>query len=182
MLGFFIPHRLEGEKIILVVRRHPFVLLLKILLWVGVAIMPVIFYRLLGGVIAAMMPLEIFYPLLVLGGSLFYLYVWLFLVFSFVDYYLDVWIITNERIVNIEQKGLFARTLSEQKLFRVQDVTSEINGFFPVILNYGNVFIQTAGEKERFVFKEVPHPTQVCKKIIILAEQNRQFHHIAMET
>ena len=37
-----------------------------------------------------------------------------------------MWIITNDRILDIEQHGLFARTVSELRLHRVQDVTAEI--------------------------------------------------------
>ncbi len=181
MLGFHIPNRLDGEKIILHVRRHPFVLLVRGGFWLLTMLIPPILYFALGSTAPGLLPGGDFWPLLVLGLSIYYLYIWLFIVFSFVDYYLDVWIITNERIINIEQHGLFRRTLSQQKLFRVQDVTAEHKGFFSTVLNYGDVFIQTAGEKERFVFKQVPSPTMITKKIINLAEENRRFHHIAME-
>lgn len=178
MLNFFIPHRLEGEKIILLLRRHWFVIVIKILLWVIVAILPPIFYFMLGNVLTGFFNHELFYPLLVLFTSIFYLYVWLFMFFSFIDYYLDVWIVTNERIINIELKGLFSRVVSEQKLFRVQDVTSEMEGFFPTFLNYGTVYIQSAAEKERFIFEQVPRPNEVAKKINTLAEENKKFHRI----
>ncbi|OGY45724.1 MAG: hypothetical protein A3J65_02065 [Candidatus Buchananbacteria bacterium RIFCSPHIGHO2_02_FULL_45_11b] len=178
MLNFFIPHRQEGEKIILLLRRHPLTIFLKILLWATAAVLPLIFYYLLGGVLAGWFSHELFTPILVLFTSIFYLYVWLFMFFSFVDYYLDVWIVTNERIINIEMKGLFSRTSSEQKLYRVQDVTSEIKGFFATVFNFGTVYIQTAGEQQRFIFKQVPHPDQVAKKINTLVEENKKFHKI----
>lgn len=97
---------------------------------------------------------------------------------SFVDYYLDAWILTNEKIINIEQKGLFNRVISEQRLYRVQDITSELKGIIPTFLNYGNVYIQTAGEEERFAFKQVPAPYDVVKKINVLVEENKKVHHV----
>lgn len=112
----------------------------------------------------------------VLGLSLFFLYAWLFLFQSFIDYYLDVWIVTNRRILNIEQHGLFSRTVSELRLHRVQDVTAEVKGFIRSMFDYGNVYIQTAGEKERFVFEDVPRPNHVSKMIIDLAEADRKNH------
>jgi len=178
MLNFFLPHRLEGEKIILLVRRHPFVIFIKIGFWLLVALLPPIFFLFLNTAIKAAIPTALYLPLLYTVGSLFYLYVWLFLVFSFVDYYLDVWIITNERILDIEQKGLFNRIASEQKLYRVQDITAEIKGFFQTILNFGEVYVQTAGEKQRFVFRQVYRPEHVAKKIIDLAEANKKFHKV----
>jgi membrane protein YdbS with pleckstrin-like domain len=112
--------------------------------------------------------------LLVLGLSTFFLYAWLFLFQHYIDYHLDVWIVTNRRILNIEQHGLFSRTVSELRLHRVQDVTAEVQGFLHTMLDYGNVFIQTAGEKQRFEFEEIPHPNQVAKLILDLAETDRK--------
>ncbi len=77
------------------------------------------------------------------------------------DYFLDIWIVTNERVINIEQQGLFNRTVSELRLNQVQDITSETNGFLETFLTYGNVYIQTAGERERFVFKDIDNPDDV---------------------
>ncbi len=116
------------------------------------------------------------YPLIVLAISAYYLFIWLFFFFSFLDYYLDFWIITNERIIDVSQYGFFSRTIAEQRLFRVQDVTSEVHGFLPTIFRYGNVYVQTAGSKQRFLFHEIPHPERVRDKIIKLVEQNKIIH------
>lgn len=113
-------------------------------------------------------------PILVLAASAYILFIWLFLFFSFIDYYLDIWIITNERIINVEQKGFFSRTISEQRLFRIQDVTSEVEGFAPTLFKYGNVYVQTAAEKDRFAFEQVPDPNGVRDTIIKLAEIERE--------
>jgi membrane protein YdbS with pleckstrin-like domain len=178
MLKFHIPHHKDGEKIILLLRRHIFIILYKIAFWGLVAILPPIFYLIFRNVLASLFFNELFSPIIVLFTSIFYLYIWLFAFHSFVDYYLDVWIVTDERIVNIEQKGLFARTVSEQKLYRVQDVTSELKGPFSTLLDFGTVYIQTAGEHARFVFKQVPNPYQVARKITKIAEQNKKFHQL----
>lgn len=181
MLKFHIPHHLKGEKIILLLRRHPFIILSKIITWAVAAILPLIFYLLMGKTLAGLFSNELFSPLVVLFTSIYYLYIWLFAFHGFVDYYLDVWIVTNERIVNIEQKGLFARVVSEQRLYRVQDVTSELKGFFSTLLDFGTVYIQTAGEQQRFVFKQVPSPYNVARKINKIVEQNKKFHRLMEE-
>lgn len=101
-------------------------------------------------------------------------FLWFFAFLIWIDYYLDVWIITNKRIVNIEQKGLFVRSMSEIFLFRVQDTTSEVRGFFPSMLNYGDVFVQSAGEQERFLFHKVPDPYAIKDIIMDMARDTRQ--------
>jgi len=50
----------------------------------------------------------------------------------------------------------------------VQDATSEVKGKVATVLNFGNVYVQTAGEEKRFVFEEIPAPRQVASKIIEL--------------
>ena len=181
MKKFFLPHAEEKEKIIMLLRRHWFVIFLKILLWSATAILPVIFYFLMNNFFQLLIFNEAMQAIFVLTISIYYMYIWLFAFYSFVDYYLDVWIVTTERILNIEQKGLFSRQVSEQRLSRIQDVTSEVTGFFPTILDYGTVYIQTAGEQVRFVFKQVPNPRQVAKKIIAIIEQNRKYHQVLEE-
>jgi hypothetical protein len=105
----------------------------------------------------------------------FFLFLWVSLFLIWIDVYFDVWIITDERIVNIEQKDLFTRRVSELRFHTVQDVTSEVNGLLPSILDYGDVLVQTAGENPRFIFHNVPNPVAIKDLIMKLAERRR--HH-----
>ncbi len=91
---------------------------------------------------------------------------WIYAFLIWIDVWFDTWIITTDRIINIEQHGLFSREVSELKLARVQDVSVEVHGFFQTFLNYGDVHIQTAGEEERFQFRSVPDPYGVKNLIM----------------
>jgi len=114
--------------------------------------------------------------LIILAACAYALLVWLFAFLEFTDYYLDIWIVTNERIINIEQKGLFTRVASELHLSSIEDATSEVKGMIHTFLDYGNVQIQTAGEKTRFTFKNVPHPELVKQSVIQLINECRTKH------
>lgn len=98
-----------------------------------------------------------------------FILLWIYGFLVWIDYYFDVWIITNERIVNIEQKGLFTRHISELRFSRVQDVTSSVSGFIATALNFGDVFVQTAAEEERFIFRQVPDPFAVKDEVMRLS-------------
>jgi len=174
MVSLHIPFGLGKEKIVLLIRPHLFILITRVGLWLVIALVPLFLYQFVGPVMISLLPTAIAEPVLILAASIFYLYVWLFAFTNYVLYYLDVWVVTTDRIINAEQDGLFARVTSEQRLYRVQDVTAEQKGFFATVLNYGNVYIQTAGEKERFAFKQVPAPSYIAKKIIQMADQNRK--------
>jgi uncharacterized membrane protein YdbT with pleckstrin-like domain len=89
------------------------------------------------------------------------------------DYYLDVWIVTNYRVIGVEQRGLFNRVVAEYKLFRIQDVLAEQKGFFSTVVDYGNVHIQTAGEQEVIQFKQIPNPNYIARELIRLIEVNK---------
>ncbi len=72
------------------------------------------------------------------------------------DYYLDIWIITSQRIIDINQKGLFNREVSEFMLDKVQDVSVEIPNMMATLMKYGNLKIQTAGDRT-FEINEIPN-------------------------
>lgn len=169
-----LPNAIPDETIVHVLHRHPltiFWLAMGYVLFLGC--IPFLFWY-LPLYQAELVADPVLMPLIVLGGSAFFLFAWLFLFQNFMDYYLDVWIVTNKRILNIEQTGLFTRIVSELRLYRVQDVTSTVKGIAETLFDYGNVEIQTAGEKTRFLFEQIPHPNSVSKSILELSEVERR--------
>lgn len=111
------------------------------------------------------------YVLLITGLSIYYLFTFVTYFHDFVDYHLDVWIVTDQRIISIEQTGLFNRVISELNITKLQDVTSEIKGKVQTLLDYGQVYVQTAGQQERFVFEQVSHPAEVAKVVLQLHDR-----------
>jgi len=163
----------NGEEILLVVRRHWFnilvqmfmVLFMLFIFAVSIVYLPLLFPLLLGPSLKS-----IFY----FTENLFAMLIWITFFLIWIDYYFDVWIVTNLRIVNIEQKGLFNRLVSEMDFSRIQDITTEVIGVIPTFLNYGDVFIQTAAETERFMFRQVPDPYGI--KDLLMQLQKKRAH------
>jgi uncharacterized membrane protein YdbT with pleckstrin-like domain len=91
-------------------------------------------------------------------------------------YYLNMQIITNIRLVDIEQVSLFARTVSELNIHNVQDVTSESHGIFATLFGFGDVYVQTAGAQQRFVFETIGHPEEIKKLLLDLYEAASHSH------
>jgi uncharacterized membrane protein YdbT with pleckstrin-like domain len=106
----------------------------------------------------------------------YYLLVLTILFGLWVNYYFDIFLITERRIINISQKGLLARETSELMLSEVEDVTAEINGFVHSIFNYGLLVIETAGagtagDKPRpgyFTVIDIPDPNRISRTILEL--------------
>lgn len=163
----------NGERVALVVRRHGFPVFLALFPSLALFFAPFLILPL----VLLLTPLELpasgsaGYVLGVLTLSAYLLLILIHMFLRWIDYVLDVWVITSERIVNIKQRGLFSRIIGEHKLARVQDVTSEVHGAIPTLLRYGNVVVQTAGETGRFLFDQVPHPEEIVRTIFRLHDE-----------
>lgn len=166
-----LPGIMPGEQMLRIIRQHGFIFVKRIFFLLLLFILPFGFYYIVLQMFPSIFAGYLNNAILYIAASAYFLFIWLFTFFSFIDYFLDLSFITNKRIIDITQKGFFARTVSEQELGRVQDVTSEISGIFPTLFKYGNVYIQTAGEKERFVFENVPRPEMVRDMIIKLVQK-----------
>lgn len=167
-------HKKPGEKVVFFLRRHAIVFIGGALMILLMMLIPVVAWFLINANWPQLLTHDLIDPLLKLLASAYYFWVWLFLFSNFVDYYLDAWIVTNDRIMNIEQEGLFNRTVSELDLLNIQDITSEIKGILPFFFDYGDVFIQTAAEQSRFVFEQVPKPEEVRKRLLTLVEEEQK--------
>ena len=75
-------------------------------------------------------------------------------------------IITNRSLVQVVQKTLFMRKVSRLNFSNVEDVSSEQRGILETILDYGTLTVQTAGERDNFIFSYCPHPNLLADRII----------------
>ncbi len=166
----------DYEKIVHVLRRDPITFIPQILLFLILSLIPILGYFFINYSFPELLSGPISFPLLVLFASLFYLSISLFLYTEFTLFYLDVSIVTNDRIVEMEQLGLFSRTISELELFRIQDVTSEVGGFFPSLFHYGNVLVKTASENSHIIFYNIRNPEKIREELIKLSHEDRKYH------
>lgn len=163
-------HPLHNERIIIIIRKHWIIFLLNILRSILLLLIPIAVYWFLRSTIPTVFEGEFFRVMLILFGSIYYLLIWLFLFIRFIDLYLDVWIVTNIRIINVNQKGMFSRVEAEHKLEKIQDITTEVHGIGATVFNYGDLHVQTAGESQRFIFTGAPDPYALKKSISDLLE------------
>lgn len=160
----------EGEEVIRVIHRHWFNLLSHFLAVIAFAILIAMSFLSLPVIFPETLDPDNYRAFSFVQNTLL-MFVWLYTFLIWIDYYFDVWIVTTERIINIEQRGLFVRHMSELNLAQVQDVTTEVKGIIPTIFNYGDVYIQTAAETERFVFRQIGDPYRVKDMVIRLSRE-----------
>ncbi len=173
-------HLKKGEKTLSIKRRHFLVLLLHIFPLALVFLAIIVFMLVLSFISLDTLPdwltgidpsLSIFNIrfLVLFLSSLFLLMLWQVLFVQITHYYLDCWIVTDERTIHTELIGLFNRFLSSVYHHQIQDVSVDVRGILPTFFRYGNVQIQTAGKFREFIFHQIPEPYKV-KEIIIQAQ------------
>ncbi|MEW5907856.1 MAG: PH domain-containing protein [Patescibacteria group bacterium] len=153
----------QDEKIIFQKRKYWFILLAEVIMLSLLFILPLLFYFSL--------PFQINNNLFLIFFLIWSLFLWVILFIIWTDYYLDLFILTNKRVVDIEQKGLFNREISTLSLNCIQDITIETKGIIATLLNFGNIYIQTAGERERFIIKGIFHPEKTKEDVRLALEQ-----------
>ena len=80
-------------------------------------------------------------------------------------------VVTDKNITQVVQASLFSRKVSQLTMANVEDVTAEQKGIFATVLDYGNLRVETAGEKENFVFSFCPRPSYYAKIILEAREK-----------
>lgn len=158
------------EEVILLLRRHWLVFVFRFapFFLMGVVLLAI---NQIGPGVFKFLGLETSVNFFYFIISMFGIFLWLAIFITWINFYLDFWIVTNSRIIDIEQKALFSRHVSELKHNKIQDVTSEVKGVVSTVFNYGDVHIQTAGNKARFAFKQIPKPNQT--RNIVMQLQKR---------
>ena len=98
-------------------------------------------------------------------------------------WFYNVYIVTNERLVDVDFVGLLSKTVNVCQMSRVEDVNYTQKGFFASMLNYGDVIVQTAseqktpdssGELSAFTFESIAYPDRVAALISQLTEETEK--------
>jgi len=100
-----------------------------------------------------------FFNLLVI--TILFNYLW----FNFLAWYFNLGIITNERIIDVDFSSVLYKEVTTAYYQKIEDVTVKTGGFFASIVDYGNIFIQTAGTEANIEFMNIPKPGLVAETI-----------------
>ena len=89
---------------------------------------------------------------------------------SWIGWYFSVFIVTDQRLIQITQKGLFHRSVIDMNLNQIQMVNYEVAGLQETLLGFGTIMMQTfVGD---LVIHDIHHPAHIQKKILeVLREQ-----------
>lgn len=144
------------EKIVLLLRRHPITNLGWTIISLLMVTAPVVL--LLFGFFEAI-PFE----LLVVGVLFWYLITFAFTLEQFLSWFFNVYIITDERVFDVDFINLVYREITDAELDNIEDVTVRVGSVIRTVFDFGDVMIQTAGATPQVDFEAVPHPDRVAQ-------------------
>lgn len=153
------------EKIIATVRKHWFVIGTEIGVIVLFGLLPLFllfgFMSLPSSSILAPV-FELYFPYVLFGVASWLLLSTIAATTAWTHYYLDLWVITDRRIIVIDQVHFFNRKVSNFRLERLQDIKVSVTGIIPTLLNYGTIRAQTASAAEsNFTSTGLPAPREL---------------------
>jgi hypothetical protein len=89
---------------------------------------------------------------------------------GWISWWFSVFIMTDQRLIQITQRGLFHRSVIDMRLNQIQMINYEVSGLQETLLGFGTIMMQTyVGD---LVIHEIHHPAAIQKKLLeIMREQ-----------
>jgi hypothetical protein len=86
-----------------------------------------------------------------------------------IGWYYSLFIVTNQRLIQITQKGLFHRSVVDLGLQQIQMVNYQISGLQQTLLGFGTIMMQTyVGD---LVIHDIHKPAKIQKKLLNILRQ-----------
>ncbi|MCH8518625.1 hypothetical protein LAT59_02600 [Candidatus Gracilibacteria bacterium] len=145
---------LPGEKVEFVIRRHWIVFVMIALYAVGGVFLTILLYWILG--------FSVFAHLL---NTVFWMYYLMFLYVNWLNYELDLIVVTDSRLIAVEQKSFLNRAVGETYLDKVQEVSFQLKCLLATLFDYGPILPKTAGSTSRFDMTFSPKPMENARKL-----------------
>jgi hypothetical protein len=165
----------HGETILQLVRKHWFFLWPLTILWTLYAIVPVTVASIILSAIGILDDLGIFWWIIAL---IWVAYWGLRLLLNFYRYRNDIWVISNQRIIDSYKSNPFNLRVNTADLVNVQDISIQRKGLFATILHFGDVLLATAGTEDKpFIISGVPDPERI--QLLIDNERDRERQRVS---
>lgn len=158
---------LPVERIVLKLRKHWVILLRDTMGTILLAFLPLILLSIAQIVAPQFLDFPGYLAFMSFASLLWLLLIFLSLAVIWTDYYLDLWIVTNQRIISVDQISLFNRKVTTLSHERIQEITVKEENFIQAFFKYGKLDIETASPTDGDATMEgIPHPEHVRKTIL----------------
>jgi membrane protein YdbS with pleckstrin-like domain len=94
--------------------------------------------------------------------------------FHWYRYHHDIWLISDQRLIDSQRRNWFHRAVSSADLVDIQDVAMQREGILQTALDFGDLNVQTASEQQRFVLSKIPDPAAVLTILDSVRDEARR--------
>lgn len=171
--GFTFQTQRHNEIILLFLRRHFITNLPWIIIAIIFSLIPVVFIA-LSSMFSVLTVIQVPGRFVIILTLFYYLIIFSYIFVNFITWFYNVFLVTNERIIDVDYSNIVVHNVAETKLVQVEDVHYEQSGFIRTLLNFGDVFVQTAGAERVFEALAVPKPREAAN--IIAGRIGREAH------
>ncbi len=147
----------DKEDVILLIRSHPIVFLP----YIANALVMILLIVFLNFAPLPFLNVGRLFFIDLTAGIFIVSYLW----YSLLRWYFNVGIITNDRVIDIDFYNVTYKEITQAKLTKIEDITTKSESFLESLFNYGDLFVQTAGEEKNIEFYHIPYPSEVVRII-----------------
>ncbi len=156
------------ETVVLFLRQHIVVNVPWIVITIILILAPTVIFPFFSRIVGLSLNLPVGYT--IVGALFWYVATFGYALANFIGWFFNIYIVTNERVVDIDFYYLLYKEFSQAELTKIQDISYTSGGIIATIFNFGNVAIETAGEAPNLVFEAVPFPERIVETIRSLTE------------
>ncbi len=151
------------EEILAVVRQSLIPLFWKFLLFTLWLIIP--FFFLFPLFREGVWGVVVFFALVISGFAL--------LLRQYMRWHGTTFIVTDRRVVDIDQRGFFDRIVTEAPYSQIDEASYRVKGFWATVFRYGSIRLDLAGSAADIKFERVYRPARIHNLINDLREESR---------
>lgn len=149
----------QSETVLTVQRRHWLFLYPRLLILAGITLVPVA--ALWWALWAADAADGVARTAALIASGIWVLYWGIRTVLLKYRYDNDIWVVTNQRLIDSVRTTPFSLRMSTADLVDIVDTSVNRSGLLRTLFDYGDIECETAGERHDFSLNAVPHPREV---------------------
>lgn len=149
----------DGESVQMVIRRH-WIVYMSTIGYIFALIFSTALILAFKSSLETVFPIGLIDVALVVYWAIFSIFIYI----TWTNNELDLIIITNKRVIGIDQIAFLHRDFSECALERVQEVNAETKGLLSNIFNFGTLTIHTASDASDFIMHTTTDPLETARE------------------
>lgn len=157
------------EKVLAMVRKHWLMFAMEHIGFMFAVLVPVIILPFAGALAPGLADIvggdKLHYVVVFIIAS-WLLLMWMMFAVMITNYYLDILIVTDKRLIDIDQVGLFSRDVAVVPVEKIEDIKTEVFGIIPTFFHFGDLQVQTAGGETQIRIRGIRNPQDVKNQIM----------------